>query len=209
MAATLGVLVAGGAGVRLGLGVPKALARVGELTLLERGVRTLQAVCDEVVVAAPAALVLPMPTAIGGPPAARVADAPGAAGPLAGVVAGLASRPYTIALVLGVDFPCVSAALLEALRARLGDRAAVVPAPGGIPQPLVAAYAPGARAILTARLEAGERSLLAAVEALDAVRLDDAGLERLPGGLGSFLNVNTRDDLAEAERRRVAREAAR
>jgi molybdopterin-guanine dinucleotide biosynthesis protein A len=213
MSGTLGVLVAGGAGSRLGLGCPKALVRVGETTLLERGLRTLAAVCDDVVVAAPADLALRFPAAPGsgpgGGPPTRVFDPPGAAGPLAGVVAGLSSRPFSRALVLAVDLPFVTSPALVALLGRLADHQAVVPAPGGVPQPLAAAYAAPARAILAARLEAGERSLTRAVDSLDALRLDDEALRRLPGGLENFFNLNTREDLAEAERRLAAREEAR
>jgi molybdopterin-guanine dinucleotide biosynthesis protein A len=210
---TLGVLVAGGVGARLGLGLPKALARVGGMTLLERGLRTLTAVCDEIVVAAPADVALSMPLASvrgrGGREVVRVDDPPGFEGPLAGVVTGLSSRPFERALVLAVDLPFATPAALAALVARLGRRQAVLPVPGGFPQPLAAAYAASAGPLLAARLEAGERSIVRAVDALDAERLDDEELGRLPGGLENFFNLNTREDLAEAERRLSAREAAR
>jgi molybdenum cofactor guanylyltransferase len=210
---TLGVLVAGGAGARLGLGIPKALARVGGMTLLERGLRTLAAVCDEIVVAAPAELALSMPPVPfrgrGVQEVVRVDDPPGTAGPLAGVVAGLSSRPFEHAVVLAVDLPFAGAPALAALLARLGRRQAVLPVPGGFPQPLAAAYAASARPLVAARLVAGERSIVRAVDALDAERLDDEELRRLPGGLENFFNLNTREDLAEAERRLTAREAAR
>jgi molybdopterin-guanine dinucleotide biosynthesis protein A len=213
MAGTLGVLVAGGAGSRLGLGSPKALVRVGDATLLERGLRTLAALCDDVVVAAPADLGLPFPAESGrgrgGRLPARAFDPPGASGPLAGVVAGLSSRAFESAVVLAVDLPFATPAALAALLGRLGDHQAVVPVPGGVPQPLAAAYAATARDILAVRLEAGERSLIRAVDRLDAERLDDDALARLPGGLETFFNLNTREDLAEAERRLAAREAAR
>lgn len=50
---TLGVLLAGGHGTRLGAGIPKALVTLGSETLLARARRTLDAVCDECVVCAP------------------------------------------------------------------------------------------------------------------------------------------------------------
>ena len=198
MATRLGVLVAGGRGVRLGGASAKALTRLGRTTLLERALAVLAAVCDEVVVAAPAALELPVP------PGMRVADAPGAAGPLAGVVAGLAARPYERAIVLGVDFPLVRAGALAALCAGLADRAALVPAPGGVPQPLVAVYAPRAAASLARSLERGATALTAAVLALEARLLADDELARLEGGLENFFNLNTPEDLAEAGRRLAA-----
>ena len=213
MAGTLGVLVAGGEGSRLGLGIPKALVRLGETTLLERGWRTLMAVCDDVVVAAPAHLTLPLPAGpgvTGERTPTRVFDPPGIPGPLAGVVAGLQALPYHRALVLAVDLPFATADFLAALLGRLSDHAAVVPEPGRIPQPLAAAYSQGARVALAARLGAGERSMIRALESLDDVlRLDDATLAMQPGGLAALFNVNTYADLMEAERRLSAREAAR
>jgi len=194
MAETLGVLVAGGRGVRLGLPVPKAFAEVGGITLLERASRTLARACDEIVVTAPADLPLP-PHAH-----ARVADIPGAAGPLAGLVAGLAARPFTRALALGVDFPLARAEALRVLLERLGGFRAVVPVPGGVPQPLAAAYAPTALTPLARSLAAGERAVTAAVMALEPLLLSDAEIARLPGGDENFFNLNTPADLVAAER---------
>jgi molybdopterin-guanine dinucleotide biosynthesis protein A len=203
---TLGVVLAGGLGARLGAGAPKPLRVVGGLTLLERALGTLHDVCDEVVVVAPAGRALPSGAA------RRVNDPAGAAGPLAGLVTGLRAAAFDRAIALGVDFPLMRSAALRGLAARLGGGArhplAVMPAPGGIPQPLAAAYAPDALAQLAAALEAGERSPVVAVRALTPLLLDDAALAALPGGLENFFNVNTPDDLAEAERRLAARAEA-
>lgn len=193
MTGTIGVLVAGGRGRRLSSRAPKALVRLGGRTLLERSLATLTAVCGEVVVVAPAAMSLPVPAAM------RVADVPGAAGPLAGVAAGLAARSFECALVLGVDFPLMRPAALAALRDQIGDAIALLPAPGGIPQPLAAAYRLAAAAPLAAALERGERTLTAAVLALGPRLIADGELDRLEGGLGNFFNLNTLEDLAEAE----------
>jgi molybdopterin-guanine dinucleotide biosynthesis protein A len=191
---TLGVIVAGGRGVRLGLGRPKAFAEVGGMTLLARAEDVLSALCDEIVIAAPASLELPAHRS------ARVADATDDAVPLAGLVAGLAARLFDRALALGVDFPRMRPGMLAALLARLGARAAVIPAPGGVPQPLAAAYAPGAAAPLAASLARGERAVTVAALALDPLIVGDGELERLDGGSACFFNLNTPDDLAEAGR---------
>jgi molybdenum cofactor guanylyltransferase len=205
---TLGVLVAGGSGSRLGLGVPKAMASVGGMTLLERGVRTLSGLCDRIVVSAPARMRLPM-SAMAGTPLHRADDPAGTSGPLAGVVAGLSATDYRQALVLAVDLPMATPGALAALLARLDDHQAVLPMVDGLPQPLAAAYAPTAVTLLAARLSAGERALTVAVESLQALWIRDEAWAGLPGGLDNFFNVNTRADLAEAERRLTAREAAR
>jgi len=194
MAGTLGVLLAGGRGARLGGAGPKALARLGGETLLDRARRTLAAACDAVVVSAPPGIAV----RLGVPDA--VPDAPGGAGPLAGVVAGLASRPYRRAIVLGVDFPLVRPATLTALLERLARFDAVIPEPGGVPQPLVAAYAARAAMILTEAWRRGERSIVAAARGLDALRMDDQALAAIEGGPAVFFNVNAPADLAEAGR---------
>ena len=209
--ATLGVLVAGGTGSRLALGSPKALVRLGGVTLLDRGLAILEAVCDDIVVTAPAAMALPLPELARsrGTCAIRRADDPaGTAGPLAGIVAGMSSGAFERAIVLGVDLPFIEPAALELLLERMSGRLAVVPAPGGFPQPLAAAYAPGASAKLALRLAAGERSPTRALGALDALLLGDPELARLPGGLGSFFNLNSPADLEAAERRLAVGEAS-
>ena len=212
MTTTLGVLVAGGAGARLGAGVPKALATLGGITLLERGVATLASVCDQVAVATPATLDFRIPlrlrTTCGASPR-RVDDRPGPSGPLAGIVAGLSAMPFERALVLGVDFPLIEPAFLVALLDRLEGYAAVVPAPGGIAQPLAAAYAPVAAEILASCHAAGEGAPSRALGSLAVRRLDDAELERMPGGTACLFNLNTAADRAEAERRLSARAASR
>ena len=202
MGRDLGVLVAGGRGVRLGAGVPKAMVRLAGSTLLERALATLSGICDEVVVAAPLSLGLPVAEEKLAP------DPPGVVGPIAGLVGGLRSRPFTRAIVLGVDFPLVLPAALAEIRQRLGDGPAVVPVLDGQLQPLVAAYTPSAVPPLRAALERGERALLPAVEALGPRRLSDAELAALPGGAAAFLNVNTAADLEEAQRRLSTRMGA-
>lgn len=192
--ATLGVLVAGGRGTRLGLGVPKALAPFAGSTLLARALATLRAVCDDVVVCAPAALELPAEGA------ARADDPANAAGPLAGLVAGLTVRPFTAALALGVDLPLVTPAVLRALHGMLAGHAAVVPDPGGRPQPLAAWYGSAAAPALAASLARGERALVPAVLALPARVVSDDELAVCGAGEHTFLNVNTPADLARAER---------
>ncbi len=193
MVATLGILLAGGLGTRLGLGVPKALAPLGGATLLERARAVLDAVCGEVVVAAPAGLVLPVPAA------ERVCDPEDGGGPLGGLVAGLESRRFRRAIVLGVDFPLMRPGLLAALADMLAGHTAVLPLAGGMPQPLAAAYAPEAADRLAACFAAGERAVMPAIAQLHPLVVREEVLARLEGGLDCFLNVNGSGDLARAE----------
>ena len=203
---TLGILLAGGRGTRLGLGVPKALARVGGITLLERALDTLGRCCERVVVVAPRDLELAaLPSAVGGGAVTRAFD-PGE-GPLGATVAALAAGAFTRAALLGVDFPLMRAEMIAGLLARLayggaGEAAppAVVPAPDGGPQPLAAAYAWSAVVALAEAFGRGERSIVTAVTDLGPRLLHAGELSDLPGGLENFLNLNRPEDLAAAER---------
>jgi len=185
----IGLLLAGGRGVRLGAGVPKALASFGDRTLLAHALATLAACTDRVLVVAPAALDL---GAVG---AARVPDPPGDTGPLGGLVAGLAAEGFAEACVLAVDLPGVTAAHLEDLRARRADAPAVIAGPEGRPQPLVGWYTPAVVEPITRAWHVGERSVTRAVLAAGARVVTGA---ELPGTSEDWLNVNTPDDLARA-----------
>lgn len=202
MARVLGIVLAGGRGRRLAAGVPKALVVLGGRTLLARARATLAALCDEVLVCAPGSLALPVEES------QRVRDPEPGEGPLAGLVAALAARPFERAVVLGVDLVFVTQATLSGVASLWADEPAIVPAPGGRPQPLAAWYAPEALAPLAAALAAGARALVPAVLALPPRLAHDAELAAQPGGVEAFFNLNTPEDFALAGRR-LAREGAR
>jgi len=200
---TLGILLAGGRGSRLGGGVAKALVPCGGRTLLERALATLAPLADEIVVVAPAAMELPVPRA------QRVDDPPGEKGPLPALLAGLAARTFDEAVVMAVDMPLVTVAALSALRALRGGALAVMAAPNGLPQPLAAWYASGAQERLAAARDAGERSLIAACRTLAPAIVDDAARAKIAEGEGFEWNVNTPEELAQVERRLAARASQR
>ena len=116
-----GILLVGGASTRFGS--PKALARLGDETLAERAWRVLGEACDERLAVGKRADGLELPFEL-------VDDGTETRAALAGIVAGLRAAPTELAVVLPVDTPLVTAALLRdarrGLRRRRGhpDRAA-------------------------------------------------------------------------------------
>jgi molybdopterin-guanine dinucleotide biosynthesis protein A len=195
MPRVLGVVVAGGLGTRLELGRPKAFAAIGGRTLLEIAVASLAGITDEVVVSAPAELPLPVVAT------RRVADPPGAGGPMAGVVAAFAASEWDEALVLGIDFPLLDRTVWEALREAARDTAAALPEHGGVPQPLVSAWRRAGGAALAAGFADGERSLSRAAASMGAVIVPQtAWSRRATHGAEALLNVNTAADLERARR---------
>ena len=152
-----GVLLAGGASVRFGS--PKALARLGDVTLAERAWRVLGEACEERLAVGKAAdgLALPFPL---------LDDGSHVRAPLAGLVAGLRAATNEVVVFLPVDMPLVDAAALH----QLGDACREAAVPNGSPLP--GAYRRSVLPRLERRLVAGELRLTDAVAELDVVVLD-------------------------------------
>jgi molybdopterin-guanine dinucleotide biosynthesis protein A len=180
----LGIVLAGGAGRRMG-GVDKAALVVGGVTLLDRVLGAARPMCDELVVVGPA-----RPTGVPGVTFVTE-DAPGG-GPGAAVTAGLAAAAGAgVVLVLAADLPLLTTGHLRRLLGALvaaGGEAAAADDEGG-PNPLLAAYAGPALGARAAALSAGDRA--AALLPAEPVIVDL--------GRATF-NVNRPDDLAAAER---------
>jgi molybdopterin-guanine dinucleotide biosynthesis protein A len=150
-----GILLVGGASRRFGSA--KALARVGNETLAERGWRILGEACDErIVVGKAGELELPFPL---------IDDATEVRAPIAGVVAGLRAAAFDVAVVLPVDCVHVSRELLRDLGNACRDAAVTQTGP------LPGAWAKSALPLLERRLLSGELSLHGAYAELDVARL--------------------------------------
>lgn len=193
----VGVVLAGGAGRRLGH--DKALLELAGERLAERAAAALGRVVRDVVVAAPAeseaARLLPLPLA---------ADRYPGAGPLAGLEAGLAWAAGRPVFALACDLPLVGEALIRHLLAagRPGAGAAawvVADAAGGRPQPLCGLYSAACRGEAERCLEAGRLAVHAFLDRLDTtiVRLDAALPFYHPELL---LNLNRPADVERARR---------
>lgn len=189
-----GVVIAGGAGTRMGR--PKAGVRLGGRALVDGAVDLLRARCaDVVVVTRPG---VPPPS----PPARAVTDRPGPACVLAAIATGLDAIRADRAVVLACDLP-FAAALVDDLLAVRGDPAAVVARDAHGVQPLCAVYARGAALRAAGRLLAtGERRARALPAALRAVEVLDRR--------DALVNLNTPEELVAARARlRAARSPRR
>ncbi len=162
-----GVLLVGGASERFGS--PKALASFRGEPLGERAWRTLGAVCDEVIAVGKAdAVELPFPV---------LDDGASERAAVFGVIAGLRAATHETCLVLPVDTPLVTPALLRELVA-----AKALPQTGPLPGVYTKAMLPE----LESRVARGELALRGVNSAVLEV---DAKL---------LVNVNTRMDLVAA-----------
>ncbi|HEX4734486.1 MAG TPA: NTP transferase domain-containing protein [Thermoleophilaceae bacterium] len=176
-----GIVLGGGLGRRMG--APKATALLGGRPLIAYPLEALHSVCDRVVVVAKRDTQLPADLERWDEP-----DEP--RHPIAGLRHALERCGGPI-VVCAADMPFVSPDALQRIAASLGNAAAAVARADDQLQPLLAAYAPQALATLAAA-PSGD-PLRRTVESLAPVVVD------VPPEVA--FNVNTPDELAEAERR--------
>jgi molybdopterin-guanine dinucleotide biosynthesis protein A len=177
-------LLTGGASTRMG--TDKALIQIRGRRLVDLASARLREVSADAVEVGPGHSGLP-----------ATLESPAGAGPLAAFVAGadaLAERGVQLPpLVLAVDMPLVTVALLRLLAAAAGDRA-VVPVAGARVQPLCAVY-PLASVEVARRLLADGHGSMRAL--LDAVPLRRMGEEewRKAATADAFADVDTPEAL--------------
>lgn len=176
-----GLVLAGGASRRMG--ADKALIDLDGRPLVEHVAERLATVCTDVLVA-PGARRLP------DLPWTQVDDRLPGAGPLAGILGGMAVTTTPLLAVVGVDMPACSPSVLVALAQRWSGEAAGVPVTGGRLQPLHAVYAVAALPRLAALFDDGERSPTSALQELEAT------LHEVTGPAPWAASLNTADDLA-------------
>jgi len=191
------IILAGGRSTRMGR--PKELLPFAGTTLLGHLAAALvDCTAPVVVVARDAVQTLPrLPAGV-----ARCHDAVPDRGPLAGIAAGMqwllgpgGLTDADAAFVTACDHPLLHAAAVRFLAGHLAGHDAVVPQPGGTPQPLCAVYRLRChREFAAAATEAvGPRQLL---PRLDVLALGETMLRACDATLAFLHNVNTPADLA-------------
>ncbi|MDG5818255.1 molybdenum cofactor guanylyltransferase [Natronococcus sp. A-GB7] len=197
-----GVVLAGGYSTRFGE-ADKAVADLAGTPMIRRVADRLATVCDELVVNCREDQREAIETAMADfpEPVTFAIDPEPDRGPLAGIAAGLETASREYAAVVACDMPFVDPALLEALADRAEGRdGALVKLEDGWYQTTQAVYRtePMARACANA-LEGEDGRILAAVEELDTVVVDEGELEGVSGD--TFESIDTREALREAAAR--------
>lgn len=190
MYATIGpasaIILAGGRSGRMG--TDKALLHLHHETLLERTVRLLRTVADDVVVVGPARSGLQVD-------ATFVADSVPAQGPLRGLVTGLGTIANEWAFVTACDAPCLSPVLVRAiLHLRSDGVDAVVPMIDNVRQPLHAAYRRAVKEAVQGLLDtaAGRQgSLMQALDLMQVRYISESSVRLTDPDLSSFVRINT------------------
>jgi molybdopterin-guanine dinucleotide biosynthesis protein A len=178
------VILAGGEGRRMG--GDKPLRRLGGLSLLDRAVACARSWSDEIAISARS------PDQFCGAGLPILLDPPEIGGPLAGLASALQVGRPTV-LTIPCDTPFLPEDLPDRLARAMGERAAALPASLGRVHPVCGLWRTDLHIRLQSYAGAGRRSLIGFAESVGY------GVAEWPGD--PFFNINSPDDLAEAERR--------
>ena len=185
------IILAGGDSQRMGS--DKANLLLGEQTLLQRVIATMQQVFPHVIVS-----VRQLRSGLDLP---QVCDDQSGGGPLAGLAAGLGHIATPWAFVVACDMPFVEPGMVKLLAGYRSQCQAVVPVVQGHPQPLAAFYAGSCLGALRAHLAGGgKNSLRAVLEQLQVRYVDESELLKADPALRSFFDLDTPQDVAIAKK---------
>lgn len=121
-------------------------------------------------------------------------------GALGGIHAALTYAHYGLCLVLACDMPFISKDLIGYLVERTEGVDAVIPDLGDNKlEPFRALYRQTCLPAVEAAIEAGQRKAVSFLPQVKARYINKAELERLNPSLDTFLNINTPEDVVEAE----------
>lgn len=124
-------------------------------------------------------------------------------GPLMGLYSGLQATTSSHALVLAVDLPLVKPAVLSWLSSLPYTDEALVPFIHGTPQVLLARYPRSILPAIETCLRRGRRDLRALLDIAPVRFLEEELARVVDPELSSFLNINTPEDLRDAQYSRV------
>lgn len=188
------LIVCGGESRRMGQSKPHL--PFGNETMLERVVRIVSPVVEEVVLLTSKVQELPLlPYEY-----VELADRVEQQGPAAAIYEGLkfVTGWAEATIVLGCDLPLVTQPSIEYLFGQLSANDAVIPLHEEMPQPLAAVYANRAMETFDKILSTGNHRLLCCIEPLKTRWIDASELAGIDPNLGLLRNVNTPDAYREA-----------
>lgn len=184
-------VLAGGKSSRMGTN--KAFLDFGGQSLLQHSLATLKLVCDDVVIVGDPDLFAEFGLV--------VSDLFPGCGPLGGIHAALKNSSADLNLLLAVDMPLVSPALLRFLfaAAEHTDSIVTVPRTSKGFQPLCAVYRHEFVETAEANLRAGKYKIDASFSAIPLRIIDETELSAAGFTENNFFNINTLTDRSAAE----------
>lgn len=185
-------ILAGGKSTRMG--ADKAFLNLDGRTLLARAIDSIRSVTSDIRVVGDSKKFSTF--------APVIEDQFPGCGPLAGIHAALSSSGSDLNLILAVDLPFVSAALLEFLISFAENSSAIVTVPrvGERLQPLCAVYRRSFATLAAAALRAEEYKIDPLFSKTETLIVEEAELQAAGFSPRCFHNVNTPAELSDASR---------
>jgi len=194
-----GAILSGGQSSRMGQ--EKGLVRLGGEPLIRHVARALANVADEIVVAVAKGRAEEYVRVLDGD-FVLAEDREADVGPLEGLITALSSARGDYVLVSPCDTPFLRTAVCEATASRAEGKDGAVPIIRGYQEPLHAVYRrTTALKAFEEALSRGKRRPADGYGALELARVPEEVLRALDPQLESFWNLNTPEDLLQAEER--------
>ncbi len=166
------------------MGADKASLPFGDETMLDRVVRIVGTIVDDVIVVSRRDQHTPVGVTV-------VHETVEDLGPLAGIAAGLAASTTDLNLVVACDMPLIKAAVLQRLVAAIADQDSCVAMVDGHASALCGVYRSRIAAEAQALVDSGERRVMRLLDQVKTKRVDAALLRAIDPDLETFLSVDT------------------
>ncbi|HWR45519.1 molybdenum cofactor guanylyltransferase [Sporomusa sp.] len=184
-----GIVLAGGRSTRMGR--DKSLLVLSNETLIERVIRKMQNVTDEIIIASNDTAKYNIPGIT------EVVDTYPGTGPLGGLHAGLLKMTYQHAFVVSCDMPLFSGQLASYLLEQRAGYDVIAPYIGGYWEPLCAVYSRNCIPAIQHCLEEGVRKIIKFYSQVRVRPISEQELIPIDGLEEVFFNLNTPEDLSK------------
>ncbi len=174
------------------MGRDKAQLSLGRITLLDRTVRELRTISEEVLVVGRATCMTDVRS---------LTDEMPGSGPAGGLITGLRAARLPLCLTVACDHPFLDAEVLLSLAHLIPGFDAVVPRKGADPQPLHAVYRRDTLPAAEDYFSRGGRSLRGLLDGLHVRWVSEAEMTRIDPSGRSLINVNTPEEWERAATR--------
>jgi len=176
------IVLCGGRSTRMGR--DKGALPFGGETMLERVVRIVRGIADDVIVVARQDQSTPDGVRV-------IHDPIEDQGPLAGIAAGLAASTTDLNVVVACDMPQIRPAVLQRLADAIGEHDACVAVAGGHASALCGIYRSRVAGEAERLLASGERRVMRLLDAVQTKRVDAAELRDIDPELETFVSCDT------------------
>lgn len=183
------IVLCGGRSTRMGK--DKGSLSIGDETMLDRVVRIVRTIADEVIVVGRRDHPVPAGVTV-------IHDPVEDLGPLAGLEAGLAKSRSDLNLVVACDMPLLNPRVLQRLISMIGDHDACVAVVDGHASALCGVYRSRIAGDAATLLESSERRVMRLLDRVQTKRVDAAEFRDIDPDLETFVSVDTPEKYAQA-----------